>query len=124
MRKGTFSMPPFRKTELSDAQIDDISGLPRARAVHPRNRHLEIESSRYPAELCAESTRASIETRGVPSAFIRRDIALSQPPCHVQSIAGAAEPPAPVAGVVAPNVVVISPTLVTAGQPTRASLKG
>ena len=36
----------------------------------------------------------------------------------------AAEAPAPVAGVVAPNVVVISPTLVTAGQPTRASLQG
>jgi len=35
-----------------------------------------------------------------------------------------AEPPAPVAGVVAPNVVVISPMLVTAGQPTRASLQG
>ena len=38
--------------------------------------------------------------------------------------APAGEPPAPVAGIVAPNVVVISPTLVTAGQPTRASLQG
>ena len=38
--------------------------------------------------------------------------------------AAAAESPAPVAGIVAPNVVVISPTLVTAGQPTRASLQG
>ena len=35
-----------------------------------------------------------------------------------------AEPPAPVAGIVAPNVVVITPTLVTAGQPTRESLQG
>ena len=26
VRKGTFSMPPFRKTELTDAQIDEISG--------------------------------------------------------------------------------------------------
>ena len=25
VRNGTFSMPPFRKTELSDAQIDEIS---------------------------------------------------------------------------------------------------
>ena len=25
VRKGTFSMPPFRKSELSDAQIDEIS---------------------------------------------------------------------------------------------------
>jgi len=25
VRKGTFSMPPFRKTELSDAQVNDIS---------------------------------------------------------------------------------------------------
>ena len=25
VRKGTFSMPPFRKTEISDAQIDEIS---------------------------------------------------------------------------------------------------
>ena len=25
VRKGTFSMPPFRKTELSDAQVDEIS---------------------------------------------------------------------------------------------------
>jgi protein tyrosine phosphatase (PTP) superfamily phosphohydrolase (DUF442 family) len=45
----------------------------------------------------------------------------------IASLAGqmqAAEPPAPIAGVVAPNVVVISPTLVTAGQPTRESLEG
>lgn len=34
----------------------------------------------------------------------------------------AAAAPAPIAGIVAPNVVVISPTLVTAGQPTRESL--
>ena len=32
--------------------------------------------------------------------------------------------PQPFAGIVAPNVVVISPTLVTAGQPTRESLQG
>lgn len=38
-------------------------------------------------------------------------------------ISPAAEPPAPIAGIVAPNVVVISPTLVTAGQPTRESLQ-
>jgi mono/diheme cytochrome c family protein len=25
VRNGTFSMPPFRKTELSDAEIDDIA---------------------------------------------------------------------------------------------------
>lgn len=35
----------------------------------------------------------------------------------------AAQPPAPVAGIVAPNVRVISPLLVTAGQPDRASLQ-
>lgn len=34
-----------------------------------------------------------------------------------------AAPPAPVAGIVAPNVRVISPLLVTAGQPDRASLQ-
>jgi len=34
-----------------------------------------------------------------------------------------ASPPAPVAGIVAPNVRVISPLLVTAGQPDRASLQ-
>ena len=56
---------------------------------------------------------------------IRRDIALVAAALVISlSIAGAAEPPVPVAGVVAPNVVVISPTLVTAGQPTRASLQG
>ena len=38
------------------------------------------------------------------------------------ALSSAAEPPAPVAGIVAPNVLVISPTLVTAGQPTRESL--
>lgn len=37
--------------------------------------------------------------------------------------ATSAEPPAPVAGIVAPNVRVISPLLVTAGQPDRASLQ-
>jgi protein tyrosine phosphatase (PTP) superfamily phosphohydrolase (DUF442 family) len=42
----------------------------------------------------------------------------------VTDIAPAATPPAPIAGIVAPNVVVISPTLVTAGQPTRESLLG
>ena len=26
VRKGTFSMPPFRKTEISDAQIEQIGG--------------------------------------------------------------------------------------------------
>ncbi len=36
----------------------------------------------------------------------------------------AAEQPAPVAGIVAPNVVLVSPTLVTAGQPNRESLLG
>jgi protein tyrosine phosphatase (PTP) superfamily phosphohydrolase (DUF442 family) len=43
-------------------------------------------------------------------------------------VAQAAQPPAPapmsLAGVVAPNIVVVSPTLVTAGQPTRESLQG
>lgn len=34
-----------------------------------------------------------------------------------------AEPPTPVAGIVAPNVHVVSPLLVTAGQPDRASLQ-
>jgi uncharacterized protein (TIGR01244 family) len=34
----------------------------------------------------------------------------------------AGDAPAPVAGIVAPNVVVVRPTLVTAGQPDRASL--
>jgi protein tyrosine phosphatase (PTP) superfamily phosphohydrolase (DUF442 family) len=34
----------------------------------------------------------------------------------------AAAPPVPVAGIIAPNVVAVSPTLVTAGQPDRASL--
>lgn len=39
-------------------------------------------------------------------------------------IAGqAAEAPKPIAGIVAPNTVVISPTLVTAGQPNRESLQ-
>lgn len=37
--------------------------------------------------------------------------------------AASAEPPVPVAGIVAPNVRVISPLLVTAGQPDRASLQ-
>jgi protein tyrosine phosphatase (PTP) superfamily phosphohydrolase (DUF442 family) len=36
--------------------------------------------------------------------------------------ADAADAPKPVAGIVAPNVVAVSPTLVTAGQPDRASL--
>jgi (+)-pinoresinol hydroxylase len=30
VRKGTFSMPPFRKTEISDAQVDEISAYLRA----------------------------------------------------------------------------------------------
>lgn len=34
-----------------------------------------------------------------------------------------AAPPAPVAGIIAPNVRVISPLLITAGQPDRASLQ-
>ena len=34
----------------------------------------------------------------------------------------AADAPAPIAGIVAPNVVVVTPLLVTAGQPDRASL--
>lgn len=33
-------------------------------------------------------------------------------------------PPAPIAGIMAPNVMVIRPNLVTAGQPTRESLQG
>lgn len=42
----------------------------------------------------------------------------------VMMIAGqAAEAPKSIAGIIAPNTVVISPTLVTAGQPDRASLQ-
>jgi protein tyrosine phosphatase (PTP) superfamily phosphohydrolase (DUF442 family) len=40
------------------------------------------------------------------------------------SVAADAPPPVPVAGIVAPNTLAISPRLVTAGQPTRESLAG
>ena len=52
-------------------------------------------------------------------AFLAATLALAAMPDG----AWAAEPPAAIAGIVAPNVVVISPTLVTAGQPTRESLQ-
>jgi protein tyrosine phosphatase (PTP) superfamily phosphohydrolase (DUF442 family) len=39
------------------------------------------------------------------------------------AVLSAEPPPSPVAGIVAPNVRVISPLLVTAGQPDRASLQ-
>jgi protein tyrosine phosphatase (PTP) superfamily phosphohydrolase (DUF442 family) len=42
--------------------------------------------------------------------------------CLVVAPLRAAAAPEPVAGIVAPNVVVVSPNLVTAGQPTRESL--
>ena len=35
VRSGTWSMPPFRKTELSDAQIDEISAYLHAAARAP-----------------------------------------------------------------------------------------
>ena len=55
-----------------------------------------------------------------PIVLVAAALAISVLPLPMQ----AAESPAPIAGVVAPNVVVINPTLVTAGQPTRASLEG
>ena len=36
VRKGTFSMPPFRKTEISDAQVDEISAYLAASAKNTR----------------------------------------------------------------------------------------
>jgi len=36
VRKGTFSMPPFRKSEISDAQVDEISAYLAASAKNTR----------------------------------------------------------------------------------------
>ena len=49
--------------------------------------------------------------------------AIAMPALAVQAAESPPAAPAPVAGIVAPNVVVVSPLLVTAGQPDRASLQ-
>jgi mono/diheme cytochrome c family protein len=36
VRSGTFSMPPFRKTELTDAEIEDIAAYLAASSKRPR----------------------------------------------------------------------------------------
>lgn len=36
VRSGTFSMPPFRKTELTDAEIDDIAAYLAESSKRPR----------------------------------------------------------------------------------------
>jgi protein tyrosine phosphatase (PTP) superfamily phosphohydrolase (DUF442 family) len=64
----------------------------------------------------------SNRNRNLPETIARRVLAalfcLGLAPLPLQ----AAAPPAPIAGIVAPNVVVVTPNLVTAGQPTRESL--
>ncbi len=54
---------------------------------------------------------------------MRRILLLALPLFSLASFAADPVPPAPIAGIVAPNVRVISPLLVTAGQPDRASLQ-
>jgi len=36
VRSGTFSMPPFRKTELTDAEIDDLAAYLAESSKRPR----------------------------------------------------------------------------------------
>jgi protein tyrosine phosphatase (PTP) superfamily phosphohydrolase (DUF442 family) len=57
------------------------------------------------------------------SRTLRAMLALLAGACLAATSAESAAPASPVAGIVAPNVRVISPLLVTAGQPDRASLQ-